>query len=285
MKRWSVLIAAAMMVISAAQFAAAQETRESTFTIRNDKIWTSFEFVGRPVTGSPYSADSTTESTQVLADGNRIVNTNAAKLYRDSQGRTRREQSATAIVNGVAQQRQSIFINDPVAGVNYVLDPDKHAAQRIQVYTTSVDSKEKAGAALAAAKMGADVGFAMAAGGGGTFHVEYIQNSKSSVARQSLGTKTIEGVEVEGTRETSTIPAGQIGNERPIEIVSETWYSPKLQAVVMSTRIDPRTGTTTYRLENINLTEPPQSFFEVPADYTIRGLEAPQMKMERRQPE
>ncbi len=80
----------------------------------------------------------------------------------------------------------------------------------------------------------------------------------------------IEGVEAEGTRTTMTIPAGEIGNERPIEIVSERWYSPELQLVVMTRHSDPRSGETTYKLTNINRTEPAKSLFEVPAGYTIK---------------
>jgi len=89
--------------------------------------------------------------------------------------------------------------------------------------------------------------------------------------KDQLGKQIIEGVEAEGTRTTVTIPAGEIGNERPIEIVSERWYSPELQLVVMTRHSDPRFGETTYKLTNINRTEPAKTLFEVPADYTIKA--------------
>jgi hypothetical protein len=85
----------------------------------------------------------------------------------------------------------------------------------------------------------------------------------------------IEGVEADGHRTTVTIPAGQIGNERPIEVVSESWYSPQLKTLVMSKQNDPRMGETTYKLTNIQLIEPLPSMFEPPAGYTIQ--EGPQM--------
>ena len=85
-----------------------------------------------------------------------------------------------------------------------------------------------------------------------------------------LGKQVIEGVEAEGTRTVITIPAGQMGNERPMEVVSERWYSPSLQTDVMSRRSDPRMGETVYRLTNINLSEPPASQFQVPAEYTVK---------------
>jgi hypothetical protein len=95
---------------------------------------------------------------------------------------------------------------------------------------------------------------------------------KAGENRQSepLGSQTIEGLEATGTRTTITIPAGAIGNERPIEVVSERWYSPELQVVVSSTHRDPRFGDNTYRLTGIQRAEPDKSLFEVPADYTVK---------------
>ena len=93
---------------------------------------------------------------------------------------------------------------------------------------------------------------------------------------ESLGGQTIEGVWAEGTRTTRTIPAGTIGNDQPIKIVSETWYSQDLQTVVLSTHRDPRTGESTFRLTNIQRSEPAASLFQVPAGYTVK--EQPQSR-------
>jgi len=100
---------------------------------------------------------------------------------------------------------------------------------------------------------------------------------------ESLGKQIIEGVEAEGTRSTVTLQAGLIGNERPVSIVSERWYSPELQIVVMTKQSDPRFGETTYRLTNINRSEPARTLFEVPADYTIK--EMPSLPRKRRRME
>src|SRR5262245_35194151 len=95
-------------------------------------------------------------------------------------------------------------------------------------------------------------------------------SANESKKTDSLGKQVIEGVEAEGARTTFTIPAGEIGNTLPIEVVDETWYSPELQVVVMSRRRDPRFGETTYRLTNLNRSEPDRALFEVPADYTVK---------------
>ena len=91
-----------------------------------------------------------------------------------------------------------------------------------------------------------------------------------TVLIEALGTRTIEGVKAEGTRTTSTIPAGAIGNLMPIEVTSERWFSPELQMAVLITRRDPRAGETVYRLMNIVRGEQADALFAVPPDYEIR---------------
>jgi hypothetical protein len=113
--------------------------------------------------------------------------------------------------------------------------------------------------------------------------MEWHGTREGKAKKESLGKQMIEGVEAEGTRSTVTIAAGEIGNERAIEIVSERWYSAELQTVVMTRHSDPRFGETTYKLTNINRTEPDHSLFELPAGYTLKE-ETPQPKMRMRKP-
>jgi hypothetical protein len=263
-------------------------------------------FDGKLVKGAPYSAQAVTEMVQTLADGNRIVRRNTASVYRDSEGRTRREQS----INGVGafaasgEAQQTIFINDPVAEVNYILDTKNRTARKIDLNmvsisgmgggrkkvvearargdekTTDTQHEKIAETKIAIARSG---GFEMRVPGPGgigfgpSMAMRTEINSKNS-KKESLGKQTIEGVEAEGTRFTITIAAGEIGNEAPINIVSETWYSSELQTVVMSRHSDPRMGENTYRLTNINRSEPPHSLFELPSDYTIKETIAPDIR-------
>jgi hypothetical protein len=87
----------------------------------------------------------------------------------------------------------------------------------------------------------------------------------------SLGTKTFDGVKAEGKQVVWTIPAGQVGNRAPINVTSETWYSPELQVTVYTRYNDPRTGESIYRLAAIKRAEPSADLFKVPADYKVRG--------------
>ena len=87
----------------------------------------------------------------------------------------------------------------------------------------------------------------------------------------SLAPKDIEGVRAEGKQTVWVIPAGQIGNRNPIQVTSESWYSPDLKVTVYSRHNDPRTGESIYRLANIKRGEPPRELFAVPEGYDTKG--------------
>ena len=346
-------------------------------------------FESKIVKGAPYSAEAVSETTQVLSDGNRITRKTTAQIYRDSEGRTRRDQTATPLgpFATAEESPQTVFINDPVAGVNYVLNARTRTAHKAMQYSfhirrvegelkmsqdAAVDHQRRMSEVAAAGAAGTKpvVGgilnsrakngpppvyppVAKAARAEGRVVVEVVVNEAGQVesasaveghpllraasvdaARQwefaptrlqgkpvkvtgkitfnfvlskeeqpaavsaaaappegqmrmrvggeqhmlpsfqksekeALGKQSFDGVEAEGTRNTVTIPAGAIGNERPILIVSERWYSAELQAVVMSRHSDPRFGETSYRLTNINRAEPDRTLFEVPAGYNV----------------
>jgi len=206
------------------------------------------------VKGAPFSAVAVSETTQTLADGNRIHRTTQTALFRDSQGRTRREATLPAIGplafegNEYALKRSFTSIHDPVSGVSYILEPEQKVARKLPAPVAGEINFRKEGF----------IAKGMTAA------------TSNDLKTESLGTQTINGVTAEGTRYTRTIPAGQIGNEQPIIIVSERWYSSDLQIVVMSKRSDPRFGETTYQLANLQRSEPAASLFQVPADYTIQ---------------
>jgi hypothetical protein len=258
-------------------------------------------FDGKLVKGAPYSAQAVTETTQTLGDGNRIVNKSAAAVYRDSEGRTRREQTLRAIgpFATAGEAPQTIFINDPVAGVNYALDSRSMVARkmspmRFEFKFEKPDGVKPAGGPpktpepdrieVHSENMFYDAAPPPPPGAEGTGMVMLWHGGNERRGRtESLGKQTIEGIQAEGTRNVTTIPAGEIGNERPIEMVFERWYSPELQTVVMTRHTDPRFGETSYRLTNISRDEPARSLFEVPAGYTVKEAGGPgqQMRMSR----
>lgn len=368
----------------------------SGFTLMSSEM----HFDSKIVKGAPYSAESVTESAQLLADGNRITRTSKASIYRDSEGRTRRDQTLNHIGPWATADEapQTIFINDPVAGTNYTLHPRNRTAQKVsnvfhfrrpteegehapgsetrtQVFMRGESGVVTVSAApLRASTVGGLSGKAIkkvqptyppvakAAGAQGAATVQIVVNETGDVesakatsghpllqqaavdaarewkfsptkmsgnavkvsgtisfvfalpkegetpgsttlmrarepgqghqgellpsrvagpkpVTESLGKQFIEGIEAEGTRTTITIQPGAIGNERAINIVSERWYSPELQTVVMSKNSDPRFGETSYRLTNISRTEPARTLFEVPSDYTLKTEQSPMRRM------
>lgn len=246
---------------------------------------------GNPVKGAPYSGNAVTDTTQVLADGNRIVNHMTAAVYRDGQGRERREQSIPNIGPFAAQGAppMTVFISDPAAGVNYSVNPSNKTAIKLPVPPAGSFPPIPPMPPLQPGAQGAVMiqRFAVA-GGSATASIaappgppQVMIYSKSGTAMaanppdvQQLGTKVVEGVQADGTRTTLTIPAGQIGNDKPIQIVDEVWRSPDLQVIVHSEHSDPRMGTTVYSLQNISRSDPSPSLFQVPADYTVTDSSA-----------
>ena len=264
-----------------------------TFTFVSSEM----NFDGKVVKGAPYSAQAITERTQILSDGNRIINKSTTAIYRDSEGRTRREQSLGPIgmFANSGEAPQMIFINDPVAGVNYSLDSRTHTARKMApmgvgwIFDRKTPPPAEGGAPPAEGSVRTEKremvfkGTAPSEGppgepleelriqGNDNVMVFKKKSTLEHMVKESLGKQTIEGVEANGLRFTLTIPAGEIGNERPIVTVEERWYSPELQVMVMTRHSDPRFGETIYRLTNIDRSEPSHSLFEVPADYTIKS--------------
>jgi hypothetical protein len=282
-------------------------------------IQSEFSFVGAVVKGAPYSAEAVTETIQTLGDGNRIIQSSSSKMYRDSEGRTRREQALKAIgpwaVSGEPPVMISIY--DPVTGAHYSLDSNAKIARKMTPPLAFSEVALEKARNLREMRLKAVNGAEVSASGsgvasfgtvtGGPSHTIVNQSSATTtvgipslnrvrsngavlgaavgpmpapngifswygegeVNTEQLGNQVIEGVLAEGQRVTVTIEAGKIGNERPIVTINERWYSPELQTIILSKNSDPRMGETTYKLINIDRSEPDPSLFQVPADYTV----------------
>ena len=256
-------------------------------------LGTEMSLSGKLVKGAPYSAQAVTEMTQVLSDGNRIINKSVAQVFRDSEGRTRREQTIKAIgamARGGASQ-QAIFINDPVAGTSYSLDPKNQIARKLPPMRFKIQGQAGVkvhGGEVAAGYSDGQQKIELEPNPGGDKyriaieeHAQAKRQVESGVAlgwldtknptakTEQLGKQNVNGVEADGMRTTVTIAPGEIGNEQAIEIVSERWFSPELQVIVKTRHFDPRFGENTYQLIEINRAEPARELFEVPAGYRI----------------
>ena len=265
---------------------------------------------GMPVKGAPYSGEEVNETNQVLADGTRIHRETRAMVYRDNEGRTRRDTP------------ESIMISDPVAGVTYMLDPKTMTGHKLTqsnvgfayfhsdeaarhestngapgVYTysnfsvrTSSDSNSPTitvnGQTLDPKTVEELIAKAKASGdrtvtiNGNTIDAGMLTGQRGAVALMAkktgrlpggepMGKRMIEGVEAEGTRTVSTIKEGEIGNDRPIQVTGERWYSSELQTLVQSKHSDPRTGEESFRLINIRRGDPGAYLFQTPSGYSI----------------
>ena len=261
------------------------------------------------VTNAPYSADMVSTVTQVLADGTRIEQSVAGKVFRDSLGRMRREQQVLGLGGLLpgASPVAVITITDPARRSTYVIDDSARSARRqpfspVLQWTAPVqwnvppalvvtgDARQAAlqramelargatGLRTRVQELGPifDVNGQGARQGGGGRGARSGGPAASAVP-EPLGSRQIEGVMATGSRITQTIPTGQIGNDRPIVITDEVWTSPDLQVTVSSKHHDPRTGDVEYRLRNLSRNEPAANLFQVPAGYSVVDPAPPQV--------
>ena len=282
------------------------------------------------VKNAPFSAEAVSESVQTLFDGNKITRSSTTKIYRNSEGRVRREMDRSS--GGFAifpSFEPMVTIVDPL-GAKMMLDTEARIAttiaplplgqvnivragqlseeQRVKIEKlkelklksgepltdeqkkllekyhvelralapTAVVTGQVAGTVTATAPTAIVTGSA-GSGTWSTFGAGTLSpaagfgsnDSKYDTRTEELGSRDFDGVQAEGTRRVTTIPAGAIGNERPIETAYERWYSKELQIVVMSKHSDPRFGEQTYRLTNIVRAEPDPTLFNVPNGYKV----------------
>ena len=218
------------------------------------------------VKNQPYQAQATTETKRTLADGSHTDQTITAMIARDSDGRTVRTQNLS---NGTTVT----MILDPVAGTHIDYDSDKKVA-----HVMTLPATLPSGATLA---MGSGFSTSVTGTAGGGFFLEHRTVSSQasdgpSITTESLGTKTIDGIQVAGTRSTSTIPVGAIGNDRELTTTREAWYSAELNLDLLTIQNDPRFGQTTYSLANIQRSEPEAALFQVPPDYKVEEIKMPE---------
>lgn len=254
-------------------------------------------FHGTPIVGAPYSAQRISEHVQVGADGTRFTTNNQQEtIYRDSEGRVRTERPAIMGPNAPAGAPVIVEIEDPVANVSYTLDTQKKVAHRV-AYAAPTPNGQAGGVGGSflrggqwfTSTNGAAAAMTMAPpppSPSSTSLTASISTSpvpsraavtassgtgrpQPELTTEDLGQQVIEGVAAEGHRTVQTWPAGAVGNDRPFQVVSETWFSPEIKETVLSKYSDPRSGENTTKLTNISRSEPDASLFMPPADYTV----------------
>ena len=219
------------------------------------------------VKGAPFSAESVTEHVQTLGDGNRMARKSSARLFRDGAGRTRREHMLTRPGTSTAlapdgEPPRLIVINDPVGGVNYVIETQTGVARKMMLPPGLMEARARAlGTSTFSVLMPTS-----------TAHRRMAEGDNAppppEPQRERLESQVIEGVAAEGTRTTLTIPAGEFDNEQPLVITHEEWYAPELQIIVLMKHNDPRFGVTEFRLTNITRGEPMPELFQ-PQGYKV----------------
>jgi hypothetical protein len=213
--------------------------------------------MGPGMTGMPYSAVRKTTRVQKLADGTTITNENTVKEARDSNGRTYRENQIKTFGGNSDQGGFSVFS---------VFDPENRITMNWnsnskQVTLIHMPEPRQLPNQIRPVPPATAVTLAQQPA---------IQMPQTKLDRENLGMKTIDGLEVKGTRVTQLIPVGREGNDRPLTVTTETWFCPDLKIMVESINDDPRSGTSTMELTNVDRGEPDPTLFQPPAGYTVK---------------
>lgn len=314
MKRMSCIVVAASAAVSGVAQNTTPVTTHLSPVFSGDMEQVSvfedaFTFEDGRVKGKPFSVEQSTESVRTLSDGNRIVTAKRVRLSRDSEGRVRRE----TISREGGEETTSVTISDPVAGVSYSLDPKTKTARKVASWPRLDTKLAKLNDRLStmgrnlpkldhlndrvvemnqqlSRLQSPEIHVTIPAIDLSPVQVDLIQpdllarpvHAKGySNMHEDLGEDKIEGILARGERDTTKIPAGAIGNEKPISITSERWFSPELGIEVRALHSDPRYGETRISVSHVSETEPDHALFQVPPDYKLTFEDGPGRAMPR----
>jgi len=236
--------------------------------------------IRNPVKAAPYAAQKMTHSEWRLGDGTVITHDADSKIARDGEGRVREEVENihAGSIGGKQLNRDttSVTIADPVDHSVIVMTGTLKIAMRMGLPTMPAGPGHPGGITpLAPVRLGT------AGEPGRSSPVRPLQEvnlppgskvpaNPDDVHTEDLGKQSLSGALVTGKRTTTVIAMGKIGNDRPITVVHEEWYSPELQLVVKSMDSDPRSGVRTMELQGLTLGEPDAALFRVPEGYKVR---------------
>ncbi len=226
-------------------------------------------YSGTPITGRPYSAESTSTTVRTLPGGTTLTQPGITqKLWRDTEGRTRTErQISMQLTSGAPPAPTVVEIRDPVAGLGYVLDESSQTAYRIKMIPFPTQPPPST---VRIQQVTPPIARAPIAPPQSITDLQGVQRKS-----ESLGTQLMEGIEVTGTRQTTVYPVNFDGNDRPITVTAERWFSASLGIPVLTKQNDPRSGEHTSRYTNISVINPEISLFQPPADYQIVDIDGP----------
>ncbi len=196
-----------------------------------------------PLSNSPFSATVTTELTHTLEEGTTQSTWNQRRIMRDGSGRVYQERASFVPKNGDRQ---------PQVTTIEISDPSTHKRLVCQTQAKSCTARPYAGTTSEVVLPSGP-----------------LPEGRGQRTVEDLGKNVVNGIEVNGTRQTVVLNAGVTGNDRPMSIVYEYWYSPKLGINVVEKRNDPRVGTQTFTVGDITLQEPDSQYFAAPAGFAV----------------
>jgi hypothetical protein len=210
-------------------------------------------------TGIPYSAIVKSTFEQTLPDGNSIHGVTRARQARDSSGRTLNEMVTGCVrgEDGQPHERLQVNVNDPVNKTHMFWQVDDMAPKIARLSSNNPPPRTPLTPQELEARRKAS---------------QMQQPPRSEFHQEDLGTRTINGLMAKGSRTVRTIPAGEEGNQQPLEVVDEFWQSRDMALVLLRIHDDPRRGKSITEYEELNLEEPDPAIFAPPTGYKVEEV-------------
>jgi len=240
MNRFALALAAAIVAISPPPRMHAQTPDSAPANVTSEGRVTEWVYGERipAVRGLPFSAKVELETVSQLQDGTVITHKTYNLDARDSAGRTHNEMRNWITAEGEEPKLTRVELYDPATRTRTDLFPLTKLARQWVV-----------AAAAQATPVAA--------------------TAKPETTREEIGTDTIEGLPVKGTRVSQTYATGALGNDRPLTIVTEYWYAAELRLNLLTKRTDPRYGVQTVRVTELQRREPDAALFAIGDGYKV----------------
>jgi hypothetical protein len=242
MKSWRISLVLSFLTFALASSAMAQEEPAEAQRAPDGSSIIHVEgiFIA-PIPGVPFSAKVPVEMSHPLQDGTVVSRKFYAIVARDNRGRVHNENRQIIPGQSTAEPAVNFYIlSDPETDTRAFRNPAARICRLTTFRPVTSFIQIPAGPS---------------------------PDGKRTLVREELGKDSMDSLEVIGTRETTTFKPGVLGNDGPLALTKEFWYSPQFHINLSVVRRDPRNGTQTLKVTNLSLTEPDEKLFELPTDY------------------
>ena len=200
-----------------------------------------------PMEGAPFQLTLATEWIRPLGPDGSYTLVNRRRILRDSAGRIYQERWILVPKGGKVESTMNVI---------QIADPVQHILYTCWVVEKQCNLSRYAGLTTKVYRPDLEASGPLPGGDGFRNH-------------EDLGGNTQNGCETHGYRDTTTINAGVIGNDRPMVTTREFWYCDSLGINLSSTLDSPQSGRQVFAVTDLSTSEPDLQYFAAPSGYKV----------------